>query len=91
MRACLKPQLAGAPHGSDGPVGIVTMRRKENAAHKEMGAGIAASPHMRRAKDMPVFVTWSPENPKAPNDPLSILAHQLRRRFPSDRSLRRGA
>src|SRR6185369_1101453 len=24
----------------------------------EMGAGIAASPHLRRAKDMPVFVTW---------------------------------
>jgi hypothetical protein len=23
----------------------------------EMGAGIAASPHLRRAKDMPVFVT----------------------------------
>jgi hypothetical protein len=23
-----------------------------------MGAGIAASPHVRRAKDMPVFATW---------------------------------
>jgi hypothetical protein len=29
--------------------------------------------------------------PKAWAYPLSILAHQLRRRFPSDRSLRRGA
>jgi hypothetical protein len=38
---------------------------------------------------MPVFVTWS-QNPKAP-DPLSILAHQLRRRFPSNNSLVRGA
>ncbi|HUP66660.1 MAG TPA: hypothetical protein VM145_00400, partial [Sphingomicrobium sp.] len=28
-------------------------------AHKQMGAGIAASPHVRRAKDLPVFVTWS--------------------------------
>src|SRR5206468_11584623 len=27
----------------------------------------------------------------AQSDPLSILAHQLRRRFPSNRSLRRGA
>ena len=60
-------------------------------SHKEMGAGIAASPHVRRAKDMPVFVTWSPENPKAPMNPLSILAHQLRRRFPSGISLVRGA
>ena len=23
-----------------------------------MGAGIAASPHVRRAKDLPVFATW---------------------------------
>ena len=30
-------------------------------------------------------------DPKAQPDPLSILAHQLRRRFPSDRSLLRGA
>jgi hypothetical protein len=37
---------------------------------------------------MPVFATWSkPEGP----DPLSILAHQLRRRFPPNRSLLRGA
>jgi hypothetical protein len=37
---------------------------------------------------MPVFVTWSkPEGP----DPLSILAHQLRRRFRSNSSLLRGA
>jgi hypothetical protein len=28
-----------------------------SGSHKEMGAGIAASPHMRRAKDLPVFVT----------------------------------
>ena len=35
-----------------------------------------------------MFVTWSkPEGP----DPLSILAHQLRRRFRSNRSLLRGA
>jgi len=35
-----------------------------------------------------VFATWSkPEGP----DPLSILAHQLRRRFPSNSSLVRGA
>ena len=40
---------------------------------------------------MPVFVTWSPENPKAPKNPLSILAHQLRRRFRSGISLFREA
>jgi len=43
---------------------------------------------MRRAKDLPVFVTWL--KPEGPN-PLSILAHQLRRRFRSNNSLLRGA
>jgi hypothetical protein len=47
-------------------------------------------PPLRRAKDLPVFVTWSIE-PKRPIHPLSILAHQLRRRFPSCNSLLRGA
>ena len=42
-----------------------------------MGAGIAASPHLRRAKDPPVFVSFG--NPKVSCS--SILAHQLRRRF----------
>jgi|GEM_PF-5817376 len=30
---------------------------REPSAHIEMGAGIAASPHLRRAKDLPVFVS----------------------------------
>jgi hypothetical protein len=44
-----------------------------------MGAGIAASPHLRRAKDPPVFVSFG--DPKVSCS--SILAHQLRRRFRS--------
>ena len=57
-------------------------------AHKRNGGRHCCQPPLRRAKDLPVFVTWSkPEGP----DPLSILAHQLRRRFRSDRSLFRGA
>jgi len=47
------------------------------------GGWHCCQPPLRRAKDLPVFVTWSHENPKAPMNPLSILAHQLRRRFPS--------
>lgn len=55
------------------------------------GGRHCCQPPLRRAKDLPVFVTWSSENPKAPMNPLSILAHQLRRRFPSSCSLFRGA
>jgi hypothetical protein len=55
------------------------------------GGRHCCQPPLRRAKDLPVFVTWSPENPKAPMNPLSILAHQLRRRFPPCISLFRGA
>src|SRR3954452_18045843 len=55
---------------------------------KGNGGRHCCQPPLRRAKDLPVFVTWSkPEGP----DPLSILAHQLRRRFLSDSSLVRGA
>ena len=50
-----------------------------------MGAGIAASPHLRRAKDPPVFVSFG--DPKASCS--SILAHQLRRRFGSWIPIRR--
>jgi hypothetical protein len=42
----------------------------------EMGAGIAASPHLHRAKDLPVFASLVACAPRS-----SILAHQLRRRF----------
>src|SRR3954468_21189707 len=55
---------------------------------KGNGGRHCCQPPLRRAKDLPVFVTWSkPEGP----DPLSILAHQLRRRFLSNSSLVRGA
>ena len=33
------------------------------------GGRHCCQPPLRRAKDMPVFVTWSPENPKAPMKP----------------------
>ena len=52
---------------------------------REMGAGIAASPHLRRAKDPPVFVSFG--DPKVSCSP--ILAHQLRRRFGSWIPIRR--
>ena len=73
--------------------------RSERSVQREVGARSAhrnggrhcCQPPLRRAKDMPVFVTWSPENPKAPKNPLSILTHQLRRRFRSGISLFREA
>jgi hypothetical protein len=40
---------------------------------------------------MPVFLGLVRLNPTTHTNPLSILAHQLRRRFPSNSSLRRGA
>src|SRR6478752_9520088 len=53
-----------------------------------MGAGIAASPHCAERRICRCSWAWSkPEGP----DPLSILAHQLRRRFLSGNSLVRGA
>ena len=55
------------------------------AAQTEMGAGIAASPHLRRAKDLPVFVSF--DDPKVVCS--SILAHQLRRRFQKSIPIRR--
>src|SRR3954463_9723760 len=55
---------------------------------KGNGGRHCCQPPLRRAKDLPVFVTWS--KPEGPN-PLSILAHQLRRRFRSNSSLVRGA
>jgi hypothetical protein len=64
---------------------------RSNEGSKRNGGRHCCQPPLRRAKDMPVFVTWSSENPKAPMNPLSILAHQLRRRFPPCRSLFRGA
>jgi hypothetical protein len=52
----------------------------------EMGAGIAASPHLHRAKDLPVFASLVAFAPRS-----SILAHQLRRRFQSWSSPRAGS
>ena len=56
------------------------MRRRHRALkqpHNEMGAGIAASPHRAEHGYAGVLV---PDRPKPHR--LSILAHQLRRRFP---------
>ena len=55
-----------------------------------MGAGIAASPHLAPSEGY-AGVRNLVGRTRRPTDPLSILAHQLRRRFPSDRSLVRGA
>ena len=55
---------------------------------KEMGAGIAASPHC--AERRICRCSWPGQKPEG-SDPLSILAHQLRRRFLSGSSLVRGA
>jgi hypothetical protein len=54
-----------------------TKRSEAKSLEREMGAGIAASPHLRRAKVPPVFVSFG--DPKVSCS--SILAHQLRRRF----------
>ena len=51
-----------------------------------MGAGIAASPHLHRAKDLPVFASLAAFAPRS-----SILAHQLRRRFQSWSSPKAGS
>ena len=50
-----------------------------------MGAGIAASPHCAERRICRCSQPWS--QTRRPRNPLSILAHQLRRRFPSDSSL----
>ena len=63
------------------------MPDRENS-QKEMGAGIAASPHC--AERRICRCSWPGQKPEGP-DPLSILAHQLRRRFLSGSSLVRGA
>jgi hypothetical protein len=70
------------------PKGLPRTRMEKSDAPKGNGGRHCCQPPLRRAKDMPVFVTWSkPEGP----DPLSILAHQLRRRFLSNSSPLRGA
>jgi hypothetical protein len=50
------------------------------------GARHCCQAPLRRAKDLPVFATWSLIRRSA--DPFSILAHQLRRRFTSQRLVR---
>jgi len=72
-------------------VGRMRSARTKSWAPNRNGGRHCCQPPLRRAKDLPVFVTWSPENPKAPMNPLSILAHQLRRRFRSGISLFREA
>ena len=56
-----------------------------------MGAGIAASPHCaeRRICRCSIYLGPAPETGLRPR--FSILAHQLRRRIPPNRSLLRGA
>ena len=49
------------------------------------GGRHCCQPPLRRAKDLPVFMVLIPKDRF-----LEIQVHQLRRRFPSDNSLRRG-
>jgi len=37
---------------------VSAIRLSDRVSQREMGAGIAASPHLRRAKDTPVFVSF---------------------------------
>jgi len=39
-------------------VSEMATRQGQGVPKREMGAGIAASPHLRRAKDPPVFVSF---------------------------------
>lgn len=57
---------------------------------KRNGGRHCCQPPLRRAKDLPVFLGLV-DRTLRPTFPLSILAHQLRRRFRSNRSLLRGA
>ena len=65
-------------------------RRAKWPAHNRNGGRHCCQPPLRRAKDLPVFVNLV-RSRKRSVTPLSILAHQLRRRFPPSRSLLRGA
>ena len=65
--------------------------RPQKKSHKRNGGRHCCQPPLRRAKDLPVFVTCVRSDPKVQPDPFSILAHQLRRRFLPNRSLRGGA
>ena len=58
--------------------------RSDALGAKRNGGRHCCQPPLRRAKDLPVFVTWLLKTLKALTNPLSILAHQLRRRFPSE-------
>ena len=80
---CEPRNWAAAPTGLPPPLGRVSQAPNSN------GGRHCCQPPLRRAKDMPVFATWS-KTREGP-DPLSILAHQLRRRLPSNSSLARGA
>ena len=69
---------------------VMRCTKATNPAHKRNGGRHCCQPPLRRAKDLPVFVTWL-QKPEGLRNPLSILAHQLRRRFPSGYSPARGA
>src|SRR5438045_5704438 len=56
-----------------------------------MGAGIAASPHCAERRICRCSQLGPLKTRRPKQNPLSILAHQLRRRFVSNRSLLRGA
>ena len=59
--------------------------RRRAAAPNRNGGRHRCQPPLRRAKDLPVLKTHSEEHV------IQALAHQLRRRFPSNHSLVRGA
>jgi hypothetical protein len=70
-------QCVTAYHPTRNERSALAKRSEAKSLEREMGAGIAASPHLRRAKVPPVFVSFG--DPKVSCS--SILAHQLRRRL----------
>ena len=81
------PALAGNDAGSQRPIRRAARRerqaRRQGGTQTEMGAGIAASPHCAEHGYVGVRL---PDPPKLHR--LSILTHQLRRRFPPQRLVR---
>ncbi len=79
-----RPGTARAGRSAE-PAAPGARRNRVGPAPNRNGGRHCCQPPLRRAKDLPVFVTW----PRG--GPFSILAHQLRRRLPSNCSLLRGA
>ena len=67
------------------PTGLSAGPEERALSPNRNGGRHCCQPPLRRAKDLPVFMVLIPRDRF-----LEIQVHQLRRRFPSDNSLRRG-